>query len=243
MPISRWNVDLPTAAELPSLPKGIVLHWTGGGPRANPVDLAAYHYVIEVDGTVVAGKWPVRANMRKLVDDKYAKHTGGFNSFRVGISCAGMKDYRSRSSAGTFPLTEVQVERMLEVAGYFIGVAGLNPLDPARLCTHQEVWTLHRVKGTQNHTKTDIEFLPFRPDLKPREVGDYLRKRVAEIVAVETPVSATVTLPDPLVLLDNREFSPSLSVPESPLEAPRTTPVEPKSGERSLWDRFIRYFG
>jgi hypothetical protein len=177
--------------------------------------------------------------MRKLVDDKYAKHTGGFNSFRVGISGAGMKDYRSRSSAGTFPLTEIQVERMLEVAGYFVGLAGLNPLDPARLCTHQEVWTLHRVKGTQNHTKTDIEFLPFRPDLKPREVGDHLRRRVASIIAAETPVSATVTLPDPLVLLDNHEFAPSLSIPESRPELPVTTAVEP----RSLWNRFIRFFG
>jgi hypothetical protein len=243
MPISRWNVDLPTAVELRALPKGIVLHWTGGGPRANAVDLAAYHYVIEVDGTVVAGKWPVGANMRKLVDAKYAKHTGGFNSFRVGLSCAGMKDYRSPSSTGSFPLTEVQVERMLEVAAYFIELAKLDPLDPARLCTHQEVWTRHRVKGTQNHTKTDLEFLPFRTDLKPKEVGDHLRRRVAEILAFEDSGDATVVLPDPPVLLDHHELTPTISVPESPLDVRANTPVEPRSENRALWDRFMRFFG
>lgn len=193
MPISLWNVELPTLNDLPAPPKGVVVHWTGGGNRANAVDLAAYHYVVEGDGTVVRGKWSVAANMRRLsVGDSYAAHTGGWNSFHVGISAAGMKGYLSRSSPGTFPLKEAQVQRMMEVAAYFIDLAGLDPMNPLHLCSHQEVWTIHRIKGTRNHQKTDIEYLPFMPELKPAEVGDHLRKLAAKAIramrAAEEPL-------------------------------------------------------
>jgi hypothetical protein len=245
MPISRWNVELPAADDLTALPKGVVVHWTGGGHRANAVDLSAYHLVVEADGNVVAGKWPIAANLRKLVDDKYAKHTGGFNSFRIGISAAGMKDYRSRSAAGSFPLKEVQVRRMMEVAAYFIALAGLDPMNPWHLCSHREVWTIHRVKGTQNHIKTDIEFLPFRPDLKPEEVGDFLRQLAAD--AIRSIGDSALVLPEPLVLIDTRNPPPAISTPEPtapviPITAPVipiTSPVESRSDEGSLWSRFV----
>jgi hypothetical protein len=157
------------------MPRGVVLHWTGGGPKANSVDLGAYHYVVESDGNVKAGKWRVADNMRACTGPGYARHTGGYNSFRVGISAAGMLNYVSRSNIGRHPLTEVQVKRLSEIAAYFVRLAGLDPLNPAHLCTHQEVWTIHGIKGSQNHHKKDIEFLPFRPELSARQVGDYLR--------------------------------------------------------------------
>lgn len=163
--------------EIPILPglRGVVLHWTGGGYQANAVDRAAYHWIVEGDGRVVAGVAP-EANMRRLaVGDRYAAHTGGWNSYRVGISCAGMKDYRSRSSVGNYPLRFVQVLEACKLAGMILVANGLDPRDPLMLCTHQEVWTLHGIKGTRNHQKTDIEYLPFAPALKPHDVGAYLR--------------------------------------------------------------------
>jgi hypothetical protein len=188
MPVNRWSVQLPTRPELPALPRGVVLHWTGGGSKANSVDLGAYHYVVEGDGKVKAGKWGVAANMRSLTGTGYAMHTGGFNSFRVGLSAAGMLNYVSPSKPGTHPLTEVQIKRLAEVAAYFLGLANLDPLNPAHLCTHQEVWTIHGVKGSQNHHKKDIEFLPFKPDLSPRQVGDYLRALAANALREGTTV-------------------------------------------------------
>ena len=173
--IERFGVQLPEAKDLPALPRGVVLHWTGGGHRANAVDLAAYHYVVEFDGRVKAGV-PVELNMRSLKNgDRYAMHTGGWNSYRIGIAAAGMLGYKSPSAVGPAPLKLVQMRRMMELAAYFVELGGLDPLNPRHLCTHLEVWTLHGIKGAQNHQKTDIEHLPFRPEIKPDAVGYYLR--------------------------------------------------------------------
>lgn len=190
MPARRFDAELPLLEELPSRPLGVVLHWTGGGPKANSVDLGAYHFVVEQDGRVRAGTWPVAANMCQVGGDTYAKHTGGFNSFRVGISGAGMLDYASPENPGPWPLTEVQVDRMIELAAYFIGLTGADPRDPVRLCTHREVWTLHAIRGTRNHLKRDIEHLPFRPELGPEQVGDWLRNRAYEAIVREQGESA-----------------------------------------------------
>lgn len=190
--IEVFGVRLPDGDDLPAMPQGVVLHWTGGGSKANAVDLGAYHYVVEADGTVRAGV-PVAWNMRRLSPaDEYAAHAGGWNSYRVGIAAAGMRGYRSRSSPGSAPLTEPQVRRMCELAGYFLALDNLEPLDPRHLCTHREVWTIHGVKGSHNDTKLDIEYLPFRPDLKPESVGPYLRTLTAMSMRPTPPPSLAI---------------------------------------------------
>lgn len=233
MPTTRWDVELPIATELPALPRGVVLHWTGGGHRANAVDLAAYHFVVEHDGTIRRGRWPVAANMRQLGGDEYAMHTGGFNSFRVGVSAAGMKDYVSRDRPGPNPLTEVQVSRMIELAAYFLTLATLDPLDPRRLCTHQEVWTLHSIKGRQNHLKKDIEFLPFRPDLRREEVGDFLRRMAAEVIATSPFHQPLIVEPPPSIPPITPEV---VELPPTP-PSPELPPPPPSSWWRRLLGR------
>jgi hypothetical protein len=185
--ITRWGVELPEAHELPALPRGVVLHWTGGGPRANEVDLRAYHYVVEADGRVAQGTNPVERNMRKITSGPYAQHTGGWNSYRVGLAAAGMAGYRSRSTPGSAPLTAIQVTRLLELACYFLRMAKLSPLSAEALCTHLEVWTLHGVKGQTNDTKLDIEFLSFKPELRRDQVGPFLRRTAMEIMMGGAP--------------------------------------------------------
>lgn len=231
MPAERFGIALPLVAELPDLPQGVVLHWTGGGPRANPVDLAAYHFVVDFDGTVHAGRWPVAANMCRVGGDQYAMHTGGFNSYRIGVSAAGMLNYHSPSDTGPHPLTEIQVDRMLEVAAFFLDAAGLDPLDPANLCTHREVWTVHGIRGTRNHLKKDIEFLPFAPDLAPDQVGDFLRKRTAALL---TPGPNLSRDPLPIEPPDGK-----LAVPDREIDL-QSNPVVP---EPSWWERIRRRLG
>ena len=181
--IVKWGVSLPEASELPALPRGVVLHWTGGGTRANSVALRAYHYVVESDATVEQGVFPVAANMRQITGDSYAAHTGGWNSYRVGLSAAGMRGYAGRNEPGDAPLTAPQIRRLCELAAYSLSLNDLDPLNPAYLCTHLEVWTIHRVKGTRNHQKLDIEYLPFRPEIPRSEVGPFLRRLTAEIMS------------------------------------------------------------
>jgi hypothetical protein len=204
--ITRWGVDLPEAADLPALPRGVVLHWTGGPPRANAVDLNAYHYVVESDGRILQGVHPVADNMRSIDDGQYAAHTGGWNSYRVGISGAGMYGYQSPAKPGSAPLTAIQVMKMLELSAYFLKLGNLDPLNPLHLCTHREVWLLHGVKGTRNHQKLDIEYLPFKPELPHNQIGPFLRRTTAEImgapkgpVEIEiAPHKPTIAVPAPV---------------------------------------------
>ena len=177
--ITKWGVSLPTRSELPAAPHGVVLHWTGAKGVPNRIDREAYHLLVQPDATVVQGHYPVRANMRRLRDNAYAHHTGGFNSYRVGIAACGMLGYRSCSQPGPEPLTEPQVRRMCEVAAYFVQLAALDALRPQHVCTHYEVWTLLGIRGQVNHQKLDITCLPYLPQLGKDEVGPYLRGLVA----------------------------------------------------------------
>lgn len=193
--ITRFDVSIPELADLPAPPKRIILHWTGGGPKANEVDRKAYHYIVNSDGRVVAGSHPVAANMKKLREnDAYARHTGGFNSFSVSISFAGMAEYGGPSSPGPYPLRQLQVERGVELAGVLCGLWKLDPLNPEQLFTHREAWTLHGVKGKVNHEKRDIEHLPFAPHLGKDEVGPYLRAAASGelILGIDSPAPAAV---------------------------------------------------
>jgi hypothetical protein len=174
---------IPSLSQLPARPRRIILHWTGGGSRANSVDRKAYHYVVEHDGNVVQGVHPVAHNMRSLSDDNYAHHTGGLNSFSVGVSFAGMKGSESAANPGPAPLKPGQVLAGLRFVAECCDAWELDPLDSDHVFHHREAWELHGVKGTQNHKKKDITFLPFKPELGFSETGPWLRRKIAEALA------------------------------------------------------------
>jgi hypothetical protein len=170
---------LPLMRDLPNPPRRIILHWTGGAAKANAVDRSRYHFVVENDGLVVLGTHPIAANMRQLrATDPYAAHTGGFNSFSIGLSFAGMLGW---TPGGTtrHPLTQVQVESGMRFVAHLCRRYRLDPVNSTHLFTHTEAWTLHKVRGTVNHQKTDITHLPFLPTLKPQDVGPHLRQMAA----------------------------------------------------------------
>lgn len=204
---------IPTLHELPAAPRRIILHWTGGGARANSVDRKAYHYVVEHDGNVVQGTHPVAQNMRRLTDDDYAHHTGGFNSFSVGVSFAGMKDSVSLAKPGPVPLKPGQVMAGLRFVAECCDAWNLNPLDPDHVFHHREAWELHGVKGTQNHVKKDITFLPFLPELGFSETGPWLRRKIAELLrggaGPDEPLDepADEPLPSPVPVPGERRWS------------------------------------
>jgi hypothetical protein len=176
-------VTIPELRELPAAPRRIIWHWTGGGSRANDTDKRAYHYIVEHDGTVVAGDIPVAANMQRLWNGvRYARHTGGMNSFSVGIAFAGMKDSRSAQRPGPSPLNESQVRAGLRFTAACCVVWNLDPLNPAHCFCHREAWELHGVKGEQNDTKPDITYLPFLSSLGSLETREWLRRTTAEFL-------------------------------------------------------------
>lgn len=165
---------IPPLSKLPGRPKRIVAHWTAGSYKANSIDLAAYHFLIEGDERIRAGKHPVAANMRR-VSGEYAQHTGGNNSFTIGVSFCAMRDRQT-------PIREGQWRRGIVLLAALCHEYGLDASKPDHLCTHMEVWTIHKIKGTQNHQKVDINWLAFKPELKPHEVGPYMRAEVAKLL-------------------------------------------------------------
>jgi hypothetical protein len=191
-------VEIPRLAELPAAPRRIILHWTGGPHRANSVDRKAYHYVVEHDGNVVQGVHPVAHNMRTLTDDHYAHHTGGFNSFSVGVSFAGMMDSVSAARPGPAPLKPGQVMAGLRFVAECCDAWSLDPRDPDKVFHHREAWELHRVKGKVNHQKMDITFLPFMPELGFSDTGPWLRGKIAEMMDGGRPVQPVEPGTDPL---------------------------------------------
>lgn len=175
-PVAAWAQLVPSLTSLPNAPKRIICHWTGGGPKANDVDKAHYHFIVEQDGNVVRGVHPVAENMRKLGrGTAYAGHTGGFNSFSVGVSFAGMASWVPGGTT-KYPLTAVQVQTGMTFVAFLGQAYGLDPLNSSHVFTHTEAWTLHKVKGTVNDQKTDITYLPFKPDLGKAAVGPWLRQ-------------------------------------------------------------------
>ena len=183
--IAFRGIEIPELGELSIRPRGIVAHWTGGGPRANSTDRKAYHAIAEHDGDIVAGI-PFERNFRSPLPSGYAAHTGGFNTGRAGFAWAGMAGYTGRRGSETSAITEIAFEAGCEFLAVLCRAWALLPMNPDDLCTHLEVWTVHQVRGKRNHEKTDIEYLPFRPDLGRDEVGPYLRSRV-ETYRVQTP--------------------------------------------------------
>lgn len=175
---------IPTLAQLPARPKRIILHWTGGWPTANAIDRKHYHRITERSGRVVAGVHPIAANMRRVSGSSgYAAHTGGFNSFSVGSAVAGMWNASPPGKWGPYPITADQVDAWLADTAAMCRAWELDPSDPAELFTHAEAWRIHGVKGAQNHLKVDLLYLPFRTNLKPDQVGPWLRAETARHLA------------------------------------------------------------
>lgn len=156
--------------------KRIVWHWTAGGYTPSATDVKAYHEVIDGEGKVIKGTFPISANKGPITGDAYAKHTGRFNSDAIGISVASMRGAKERPlDVGPSPMTELQVEALVKRTAelckeYNIEVTRENVL------SHAEVQITH---GVAQAGKWDITWLPGITSVgNAVEIGDLLRERV-----------------------------------------------------------------
>jgi len=191
--------------------KRIICHWTAGTHKASDHDRSYYHFLIEGDGKVITGKWPVLANVNPK-GSAYAAHTRGANTGAIGVSmCCMGGAIESPFNAGKWPMTKVQWDRMI------LTVADLCrkyqiPVTDKTVLTHAEV---EKNLGIKQAGKWDITRLAFDPSRKGAKViGDYLRAGVA--AAMIPPVPKPVQpVPAPRPVAD----SPKLDF--TPVEAPR----------------------
>ena len=145
--------------------KNIVLHWTAGNYKPCLSDLEHYHYVIDNNGIVHSGKYTPDDNLN-CTDGKYAAHTGGGNTGRIGIAICCMKDNK------TLPLQK-QVEAMCHLAAKLCIAYGLQPLD---CITHAEFG--RRYPKTSSYGKIDINMLPYANISGIYETAQYLRSKI-----------------------------------------------------------------
>ena len=155
--------------------KGIVLHWTAGGPRCSEIDKEHYHWIVQQDGRIVAGDHAPEDNLN-TADGDYAAHTLGANTGRIGVSMCGMMGaVESPFSAGSAPLVEGQVEAFCGLVADLCRRYQI-PVTPQTVLTHAEV---QPTLGIKQRGKWDICWLPgMTAPADPIAAGNILRAKV-----------------------------------------------------------------
>ena len=172
--------------------KRVVMHWSGGGHKANGTDKRAYHVIIEGDGTVVRGNSPISANAhisRPNDGSTYAAHTRGLNTGSIGVSLAAMRGAVERPfNAGPSPITPAQVDKLVEVVADLCREYGI-PVTPETVLTHAEVQPR---LGIAQRNKWDIMWLPGMSQAgDPLAIGDGLRDRIRAAMRPTPPKPVT----------------------------------------------------
>jgi hypothetical protein len=86
-----------------------------------------------------------------------------------------MAGYTSPRSQGRYPLTAKQCEATWKLVAEQCHKYGI-PVTEDTVYTHYEFGK--RNPGSDSAGKIDITYLPYKPELKPEEVGDYIRGKV-----------------------------------------------------------------
>lgn len=157
----------------------IILHWTGGAYNPNSLDLAHYHYVIDGQGAVHAGRFKPEANIRPR-PGQYAAHTLRCNTGSIGVAVAAMGGATDAPFAwGPFPMRQVQIDALSRLCADLARHHKIA-VTRATILSHAEVQPT--LKITQRG-KWDIRVLPGMKALgDPVAVGDMLRARISEIL-------------------------------------------------------------
>lgn len=149
-------------------------HWTAGTHRANSTDRAAYHTLIEGDGTILHVAEPTASR----------SHTRNANSGAIGISLCAMSGAVERPfSVGKYPVTMAQVAALVRETAR-ICLAYDIPVSRWSTLSHAEI---QPSLGIAQKQKWDICWLPdMAAPGDPIFIGDRIRNMVrAEIISTK----------------------------------------------------------
>lgn len=156
-------------------PSRIIVHWTGGGPKASSDDLQYYHFVIEQDKEIALGKHSIADN-DKTWDGTYAAHTRRLNTGSIGIALAGMYDAVERPfQPGPYPINPLQWDTAVN---FIAELCKRYKITLEYVVTHAEV---PRVFGTPQKGKWDITVDPKNLEAGvqgAKIIGDILRRDI-----------------------------------------------------------------
>jgi hypothetical protein len=166
----------------------IIMHWSAGTYTVSGLDREHYHYIVDGDGAVVTGRFPVEANQVISRDRGYAAHTLNCNTGTIGVALAAMAGAIERPfKAGKFPITQDQLTAFTGLV-YKLSVQYNIPITQETVLTHAEV---QPTLGIKQRGKWDICWLPgMSASADPISVGNVLRR----LIAAHKPSLATTIL-------------------------------------------------
>ena len=164
----------------------IVWHWSVTGYSVSADTKKHYHFIVDGDGIVHNGLYPVSANFAGTdLSDGYAAHTKNLNSGSIGNAIAAMYGAKeSPFTTGPFPMKENQIEALLQLTANQMKQYNV-PLTRQNVLSHAEV---QPTLGVTQNGKWDYTWIPGLSFPKhPVEVGDILRERLAKIIGNYQP--------------------------------------------------------
>lgn len=172
--------------------KRIHWHWTAGAEGLIGMEADSYHEIIQSDGTVQPGTWPIEANRSPIRAGRYAAHTLNANSDSIGLACDAMAGAQERPLVwGSNPLTEPQIEAMLQRTAHWCRFYDI-PVSRKTTLSHAEV---QASLGIKQRNKWDLTVLPGMTAVAaPVQIGDKLRARLSEIIAGHPPTVAHIVI-------------------------------------------------
>lgn len=152
----------------------VINHWTAGGSKPNGTDFEHYHIIIDGYGNVYKGDHSIEDN-DNTADGDYAAHTGGGNTKAYGVSLCGMSGFDLKNKKTNYPITPLQIEKLFEINAKLLFSEKYTKAVKEILMTHYEFGQSH--PKTSSFGKIDITYLHAYPNLKPEEVGDFIRNK------------------------------------------------------------------
>ncbi len=155
--------------------KKIIIHWTAGTNQPCNTDYVHYHFLVNKDGVVIAGKYSPEDN-ENCNDGKYAQHCGGGNTGAIGVSMCGMYVPKNVCIKETkYPLTKIQCEAMFKLVAELCKKYNI-PITNKTVLTHYEFGQAN--PKTSSFGKIDIIYLPVYPDVEKNKMGDFIRNKI-----------------------------------------------------------------
>ena len=154
--------------------KRIILHWSAGKYYPNELEKHHYHYLIDIEGNVLAGDFKPEDN-EVCVKGHYAAHSGGGNTGSIGVCLCGMYNFRSKFEVGNYPIDKKQFEACMKFIAQLCKKYNLN-INKKTVLTHYEFGIAN--PKTSSAGKIDINYLPPYPDIKAQDVGDFISSLV-----------------------------------------------------------------
>ena len=138
--------------------KRIILHWSGGAYQPNTKDLKHYHRLIDGNGNIHIGRFPIEQNEKPLKRGQYAAHTYRCNSDSIGVAFCAMFGARDVQDIGNYPIREIQWDAMVRLVADLCEEYQI-PVTRETVLSHAEV---QPTLGIKQKEKWDITFVPWK---------------------------------------------------------------------------------